>query len=160
MWILRRLKSLGCETAELLDVLLQHVLSIAEQAVPHWGPMVTKTESNMIERILKTGLQIIFQNQYISFKHALKKANIKSLAQRRKDLISKFCAQAVKSDKYSEWFKPENPKSENQVQTRSVKPRFKPVICRTSKFERSALPVMTHVASWHPPLTYFPPNIN
>ena len=64
MWILRRLKSLGCPTAELLDVLQQQIISILEGGVPYWGPMISKNESNQLERCLKTGLHIIYQSQY------------------------------------------------------------------------------------------------
>ena len=87
MWILRRLKELGCEIPELLDVLRQQILSVAEQAVPHWGPMISKNESNMIERILKTGLHIIYQQEYCTFTHALKLAHMKSMSDRRRAIL-------------------------------------------------------------------------
>ena len=70
MWILRRLKSLG-PVPELLDVLQQQIISICEGSVPVWGPMITQVESNMLERCLKTGLHIIYQEQYLSFLHFL-----------------------------------------------------------------------------------------
>ena len=78
MWILRRLKSLGCPEAEMLDVLKQQIISICEGSVSFWGPMITKNESNMLERCLKTCLHIIYQDKYLSFNHALTLANIKS----------------------------------------------------------------------------------
>ena len=56
--------ALGCPKPELLDVLRQQVLVMVEQAVPYWGPMITKAESDMLERVLKTGLLIIFQDEY------------------------------------------------------------------------------------------------
>ena len=67
MWILRRLKAMGCPVPELLDVLRQQVISICEGSVPYWGPMITVAESNMLERCLKTGLHIIYQENYITF---------------------------------------------------------------------------------------------
>ena len=79
MWILRRLKALGCPIPELLDVLKQQILSICEGNVAYWGPMITKEESNMLERCLKTGLHIIYQDRYISFKQVLLLANMNSL---------------------------------------------------------------------------------
>ena len=77
MWILRRLKALGCPTQELLTVLREQIISICEVAVAWWGPMITKQESNMLERILKTGLHIIFQDKYLNFSHALKLGQLK-----------------------------------------------------------------------------------
>ena len=43
MWVLRRLKSLGCPIPELLDVLKQQI-SICECVgnVAYWGPIITK----------------------------------------------------------------------------------------------------------------------
>ena len=72
MWILRRLKELSCSNSDLLDVMRHQIISITEQAVPHCGPMITKRESNLIERVLKTALHIIFQSDYTSFCSALK----------------------------------------------------------------------------------------
>ena len=90
MWVLRRLKSLGCPTSKLLDVLQQQILSICEGNVAYWGPMLTKVESKMLQRCLKTGLHIIYQERYISFSNALRLANMKSLKVRRGELITSF----------------------------------------------------------------------
>ena len=86
--------SLGCPREELLDVLRLQVVSMVEQAVPYWGPLISKVESNMIERVLKTGLRIIFQSEYTSFQHALTSAGMKSLKTKRADMIFKFAKQS------------------------------------------------------------------
>ena len=67
---LRRLSALGCPRNELLDVLRMQVLCMVEQAVPYWAPMITKAESDMIERVLKTGLHIILHEKYLSIDSA------------------------------------------------------------------------------------------
>ena len=95
MWVLRRLKSLGCPVAELVDVLKQQIVSICEGSVAFWGPMITKNESNMLERCLKTGLHIIYQEQYLSFNNALKLANMRSLKARRLEAITNFSKKSL-----------------------------------------------------------------
>ena len=60
----------------------------------YWGPMITKVESNMLERCLKTGLHIIYQDKYLSFSKALRLAGMKSLKARRVDLITSFSKKA------------------------------------------------------------------
>ena len=100
----------------------------------------------MIEGILKTGLQIIFQSEYVSFKNTLQKAQIKSLSQRRRDIMSKFSKQAEKSKMFCDWFV----KAQKQTNTRSLKPIYKPIQCRTNRYERTALPEITRVISWQP----------
>ena len=153
MWILRRLKALGCPISELLDVLRQQVLSICEGSVAFWGPMITKVESNMLERCLKTGLHIIYQEKYTSFSQVLKLANMKSLKVRRVELITRFSKAAFKSDKYSKWFC-KSEENLNVATRRSQAPILKPVQCRTQRYSRSSIPVMTQILSWHPPLRY------
>ena len=152
MWVLRRLKSLGCPNPELIDVLKQQVLSICECSVAFWGPMITKNESNMLERVLKTGLHIIYQDQYLSYSNALRLANIKSLKIRRLEAISNFSKKALFSDKYKYWFS----KNTETISRTRLKPKagLKPVNCRTQRYQRSSLPQMTRLLSWHPPLRY------
>jgi hypothetical protein len=104
MWVLRRLKSLGCPISELLIVLREQIVSICEVGVAWWGPMITKHESNMLERILKTGLHIIFQEKYLNFKNSLKLGNIQSLKQRRAVQITKFSQKSYKNPRFKTWF--------------------------------------------------------
>ena len=115
--------------------------------------MITVAESNMLERCLKTGLHIIFQESYGSFENALKLANMKTLRQRRFELIVKFSKKALKSDRFKGWFVEEKP-GEREIETRTKKPMrlFKNVSCRTQRYQKSSLPYMTRLLSWHPPL--------
>ena len=155
MSILGRLKALGCPIPELLDVLRQQILSICEGNVAYWGPMITREESNMLERCLKTGLHVIYQEKYITFEQILKLANMKSLKTRRVELISSFSKKAFRHDKFKDWF------SESEARTVGARtrgkpiPRLKPVPCRTQRYQRSSIPLMTKLLSWHPPLRYF-----
>ena len=156
MYVLRRLSALGCPRPELLDVLRQQVLSMVEQAVPYWAPLITRVESNMIERIFKTGLKIIFQSEYVSFNHCLKLANMKSLKSRRKDILFRFCKQSEKHPLFSQWFT----RCEETRVTRKRKPLYKPVATRTARYARSLIPVATSALNWHPPKIYIAPNIH
>lgn len=155
MWVIRRLKGLGCPREELLDVLKHQILSVVEQAVPYWAPMITKNESQILERILKTALHIILQDEYISFRNALKITKMKSLSDRRKEAIFKFCKNAEKSDAFNRWFS----KAETSRPTRNSVPLYRPVSCRTTRYERSSIPAMTKILSWHPPKNYIAPVI-
>ena len=158
MWILRRLKSLGCSTPELLNVLREQIVSICEVGVPWWGPMITKHESNMLERVLKTGLHIIFQEKYENFRHSLKLANCLSLKQRRVIQITKFSKKSYNNSRFNTWFCKATEQQEppiRELRHRTV-PLLKPVTCRTQRYARSSLPVMTSILSWHPPLLYTP----
>ena len=158
MWIIRRLKSLGCPISELLIVLREQIVSICEVGVAWWGPMITKHESNMLERVLKTGLHIIFQERYQNFQNALKLGNILSLKQRRVIQATKFSKKSFKNPRFKSWFcetdESQHPPARNR--NRRAVPLLKPVTCRTQRYARSSLPVMTSILSWHPPLLYTP----
>ena len=156
MNILRRLASLGCPRPEMLDILRQQVLCMVEQAVPYWAPLITKAESDMIERVLKTGLRVIFQDEYTSFSHSLKLARMKSLKSRRKDILFKFSKQAETHEVFSKWFV----RNVDTKITRRKKPQYKPVTTRTSRFARSSIPVMTLALDWHPLKVFVAPNIH
>ena len=111
MWILRKLKSLGCLESELLDVLRQQTISVCEVAVPYWSPMITVQEDRMIECILCTGLHIIYRPKYICFKKGLKMSNMSKLSTHREKMILSFTKKILKNDKYTFFFfpKPEVP---------------------------------------------------
>ena len=157
MWLIRRLKTLGCPIPELIEVLKQQIVSICEFGAAYWGCMITKQESNMIERCLKTGLHVIFQDQYISFSHCLQLAKMSSLKVRRIAIISKFSKNAQRNPKYKKWFSAsEEPTEAARTRQAGARPLLKPVQCRTQRFERSPIPVMTRLLSWHPPLPYTP----
>ena len=104
MWILRRLKSLGCPIPELLHVLREQIISICEVGVAWWGPMITKQESNMLERVLKTGLHIIYQENYLNFKNTLKLGNLLSLREGGVVQIKKFSKKSDKNPRFKTWF--------------------------------------------------------
>ena len=129
-------------------------MSICDGNVAYWGPMITREESNMLERCLKTALHIIYQERYISFNQVLKLANIRSFKYRRTVLITKFSKRALRHDKFKDWF------CVSQERTTGLKtrgkpiPLLKPVPCRTKRYERSSIPLKTKLLSWHPPLQY------
>ena len=104
LWILRRLKALGCPEQELLEVLQQQIVSVCEFGLAWWGPMISKSESNMIKRCYKAGLHIILQSEYITFKQALIRTKRESLKVRRHKLLTSFGQKALKNEKHEKWF--------------------------------------------------------
>ena len=120
------------------------ILSICEFAVPWWGPMITKAESEMLERILKTGLHIILEDKYGSFRKALKLTNLQSLAYRRKAIQTKFAKKAEKHKKHKQWFK-----LRPKTTTRQNNFKYWSVIARTDRLKRSPIPYQTNLLNKH-----------
>ena len=77
---------------------------------------------------------------------------MKTLKTRRINLITNFSKKALKSERFKNWFVPESP--QNTVVTRSKEPMklLKEVKCRTQRYQKSSIPFMTKLLSWHPSL--------
>ena len=83
MWVIRRLKTLGADEKELLDVLCAQVLSVLNFASPAWSTQITAVENTRIESVLKTGLYLVYGERYGSFSLGLAEANMSSLFKQR-----------------------------------------------------------------------------
>ena len=60
MWFLRRLKSMGASTAQLLDTLEKQVFSVLWLGAPAWFCQLTVVEKRDFNRVAKVGLRIIY----------------------------------------------------------------------------------------------------
>ena len=95
---------------------------------------------------------IIFQENYRSYEHALKQANLKTLRQRRILLMNNFAKKASKSERFNKWFVVESNEEGKSTRTKKTTRLLRQIPCRTQRYERSSLPYMTKLLSWHPPL--------
>ena len=144
--MLRRLKGLGANSSELLDVYQKQVRSILEMAVPVWEPGLTKEETKQIERVQKTALFIILGDDHVDYKHSLDVLGCETLQERREQICLKFAKNALKHPKFKNWFCPSEPVIRPKPNTRLPKEeptRFKPVPFRTDRFRDSPLPYLT-----------------
>ena len=141
LWSLRRLKKLGANSNDLLDVYYKQVRSILEYAVPVWHPSLTSDDRLKIEQVQKAALSIIMGEGYQSYKTALRACNVETLFSRRQNLCRKFAKKSLKHGKFSKWFKP-NPK----VTITRLKPtRFCKLYTRTARYEKSPIGFLTNL---------------
>ena len=139
LWMLRRLKPLGANTSELLEIYETQVRSVLEFAVAAWNSGLTQQLIYQVERVQKSAFAIILGNEYGSYSNALKILDRKPLSDRRHDLCLKFAKKSLKHEKYSNWF------CTNDVEsiTRSETPLLKPVEALKSRFKKSPLYYLT-----------------
>ena len=90
MWMLKRLKNLGADQDDLLQVYLKQIRCLAKYAVPVWNSSLTGVNSAKIERIKISATRIILGDAYTSNPRALETLGIQRLAHRRKLLCLKF----------------------------------------------------------------------
>ena len=148
LWLLRRLKVLGANRSEMLDVYIKQVRSILELAVPVWHPGLSQQEVKNLERVQKCAFFIILGESYTSYEDAMKILGCNSLNARRYNLCQTFAKKAVKHSKYKHWFS-EVIHESKYFSTRSSdkmnKPKFTPVPTRTDRYKKSPIPYLTEL---------------
>ena len=97
-------------------------------------------------RVQKTALHIIYGDKYTSYKEKLKLSNLKTLADRRESLITKFAPKTFYNPKFNSWFSKQQQK---ELSTRSSKQFLKEVPTRTKRYGNSTIPVITKFINTH-----------
>ena len=143
-WVLKRLKKLGANHSDLLDVYFKQIRSVTEFAVPVWNSSLTGDDIAKLERLQKTALHIILSEDYKSYNSALKTLGLEKLSERRRKICLTFAKKAQKHKKFSNWFKL-NPKSK----TRQKQTKFSKVVCKKERFEKSPLSYLTNLLNNH-----------
>ena len=97
IWIIRRLKRLGANEEDLLDIYCKQIRSIIEFAAPVWNPGLTGEDIINLERIQKTVFHIILGEEYKSYNYALKHLGFLKLSDRREKISITFAKKAQKN---------------------------------------------------------------
>ena len=139
LWCLRRLKKLGANTSDLIDVYTKLVRSQLELAVPAWHPGLSSEDRLRIERVQKSACCIMLGQNYKSYGKALKHLGLETLHERRNKLCKNFAKKSLKHPKFTKWFKPNVKKS----CTRNIPTKFCEVYARTETFKKSPISYLT-----------------
>jgi hypothetical protein len=145
MWIVRRLKALGASRSRLLDVLQKQVLSVLQLAVPAWDCFLTCQERADLERVLKTGLRIIWGHDYTTFEQVLIESGLKTLQESRTRIVRKFVRKSAAHNKFGKWFSRQN--NPNFITRSDNRTCFKPVIAKHEFYKKSCIPTLTEIAN-------------
>ena len=145
LWMLRRLKTLGADTADLVDVYVKQIRCVLELAVPAWQGAITQAEKLELERVQKCALYIILGDEYGSYNLALKKLHLENLEARRKNLCLKFSRKAETNVKHNKWFK----LNTNDVNTRQEKFKYCDVQYSHKRFKDSPISYLTGLLNDH-----------
>ena len=145
LWIIRRLKNLGAENTDLVDIFSKQVRSVLEFGAPVWQSGITDREKQDIERVQKTFCKIILKDQYQSYHLALKKLELDRLDVRRKKLCLNFALKAESNEKFKHWFKP----AVKTSCTRLKLPKYVDVAFNHARMETSPLSYLTKLLNNH-----------
>ena len=145
LWMMRRLKELGANEDDLIDVYIKQIRSVLELAVPAWHGAITQAERDEIERVQKCALHIVLDEDYLSYRNALKSVNLDSLENRRSKLCLKFAKKAAKHPKHKQWFKVKTV----QKNTRQRKTKYCKVIANKGRYKKSPIGYLTSLLNSH-----------
>ena len=141
IWILRRLKNMGASRRMLIDTFYKQIRTVVEFGAVVWNAGLTLENIAQIERVQKSALCVILGSNYRSYEDSCEELEMKTLAERRKDLCIKFAKKASNHPVHQAWFI-RNPTDNT---TRTKKPTFKPACARTDRFRKSAIPYLTNL---------------
>ena len=145
LWILRRLKNLGAQEIDLLEVYTKQIRCVLELAAPAWHPSITQEERNNIERVQKSACHIILGNNYNSYENALQHLGLDNLETRRTKLSYKFALKSEKHDKFKSWYRP----IKKNINTRMESKKYHDVRAKHSRLFNSPISYLTRLLNWH-----------
>ena len=121
LWMLRRLKTLGANIEEILDVYFTQVRCVLEMAVVVWEPGLNQAQHKQIERVQKCAFYVIMGEQYSNYDNALKALKSETLSERRSKLCLNFAKKSETNHKFKNWFVPDVAVPQPLPHTRSDK---------------------------------------
>ena len=140
MQLLNAAAAFTSNRAELKDIYLTYIRSIAEQSAVVWHSSLSGKNRQDLERIQKVAVRIIMGRNYKNYSQSLKALRLDTLEKRRDILSLRFAKNCLKNEKMKNLFPIK--KSENNMKTRK-KRKFQTKQINSKRYEKSALPFMT-----------------
>ena len=137
MLILHNLVSFALPIKELVDIYILYIRSVLEYSAVVWHSSLNQDDSNALERVQKTALRIILQEQYVDYHHALNLVGLPSLVKKRELLCINFATQCIKNRKMADMF----PLKSKLVNTR-VHEKYYVTPAFTDRLKYSSIPYM------------------
>ena len=98
IWTIRKLKKAGISDEDILYFYFIKIRSVLESNCVAFHSLLTKENSENIERIQKIVLRIIMNEDYFDYHHACLKLDVQTLASKRVKLCLSFSLKCLESD--------------------------------------------------------------
>ena len=144
MQILRKAVNFKAPIEDRKLVYISYVRSALEQVCQVWNSRLTQQNIEDLERVQKSSLRIILNNQYENYSDALEKINLETLEERRNFLCLKFANNSLQGEKSSRMF----PLNENKQNTFKGE-KFKVKYAKTERLRKSSIPYMQRLLNEH-----------
>ena len=139
MQLLRKCATFTKDKSELTNIYILFIRSILEQSCVVWHSSLNKEDSDNLERIQKSAVKVILQEDYSEYTDGLHQLKLESLYNRRMSLCKNFAQETSKHEKLKHMF----PKNEIVLTNITRKPeRIKVNRAFTERYKNSAIPQM------------------
>ena len=105
LWRLRHLKKNKIPHKDLVKIYTTILRPVLEYAAVIYHHLLTSEQSEQIERMQRTAMNIIF-GPSTSYRDALHRSGLPRLSERRSELFGKFALKTFNNPRYSHWFAP------------------------------------------------------
>ena len=144
--MLTKLKYVGVQTEDLLEIYLLYIRSIAEYCSVAFHSSITIEDSEKLERIQKTCLRVILGDMYIDYPSALEMSGLDTLYNRREKRCLDFSLKCVKHTRNSRMFPLNDAVSGHDTRQTDM---FKVNFAKTSTYQDSTIPYCQKLLNTH-----------
>ena len=110
LWALRHLKMAGMDSEDLRKIYLSVLRPVLDFASPTYHPLLSKTQTYMLEALQKRAAKVIFGTER-SYSDIISSGDLQLLEERRRNLCLSFAKKTACSERFgAAWF-PKRPKS-------------------------------------------------
>ena len=114
MRLLSKLKYIGVQTEDLIDVYCRFIRSIVEYCSVVFHSGLTEEQNKQLENIQTMAMHILLQENFVSPSAAREMTGLRLLTERREDLVQAFSRKCLNHPKHKSLF-PLNQKSSDMI---------------------------------------------
>ena len=101
---LRKLAGFGVPVEDMKNTYFLFIRSLLEQSATVWHSSLTQENRDDLERVQKSAVKIILQENYQNYSNALNKLDIETLEERREHLCMNFALKCLKNPRFKDMF--------------------------------------------------------
>ena len=146
MSMLSKLKYVGLETEQLIDIYKMFIRSVTEYCSTAFHSSLTQSQTNKLEMIQKVSLKIILAENYVSYAAALEMTGLTTLSDRRQKKALNFGLKALKLPQNRTMFPPNQLPLHHDTRHRE---KFHVNFAVTEKYKNTAIPYLQRELNKH-----------
>ena len=142
LYMLRRLRSLGTPTPELITIYNAFILPKLTYSSPAWSSSLNITQIRQLEKVQERACRIMLGADYSGYTNALTTLKITTLSQVYQQNLSKFGSELLHHPRHRTLLPPAAPPPSRSLRHSNV---LQPIRARTDRYKNSSIPTITRM---------------